>query len=190
MLSDRGTARRLRETEHPMTPVDLQPGEEVIHLSRRHWIILYPWLAVDALLGAVPFALAIWLATKVDGLGRLAILVVAIAWALAMAVRGYFRWYRYHHDVWLITNQRLIDSLRRHWFHHRVASADLVDIEDVSMIRNGVAQTLLDFGDLRVQTAGEQENFVLGNIHHPADVLTILDRARDEARQSLGQRAT
>ena len=174
-----------------MTPVDLQPGEEVVHLSRRHWIVLYPWLTVDALAGGIPLIVALWLATKVDaGLGRWAIIGVSVAWALAMVVRGYFRWYRYHHDVWLVTNQRLIDSLRRNWFHHRVASADLVDIEDVSMERSGVLQTMLDFGDLRVQTAGEQENFVLGNIHHPGNVLTIIDRARDDARQSLGQRAT
>ena len=131
------------------------------------------------------------MATKIDANGgRLAVIGVAVVWALSLAVRGYFRWYRYHHDVWLITNQRLIDSLRRHWFHHQVASADLVDIEDVSMSRSGVLQTMLDFGDLRVQTAGEQERFVLGNIHHPERVLTIIDRARDDARQELGRRAT
>jgi hypothetical protein len=173
-----------------MTPVELQPGEEVVLLSRRHWIVLYPWLAFDALVAVVPLAVAIWLATKVDaGTVRLAILGLAVVWALVVAVRGYFRWYRYHHDVWLITNQRLIDSLRRNWFHHQVASADLVDIEDVSMQRDGVLQTMLNFGDLRVQTAGEQENFVLGNIHNPANVLTIVDRARDDARQDLGRRS-
>lgn len=172
-----------------MTLVELQPGETEVHLSRRHWVVLYPWLALDTVLGVVPLVLAVWLSGKVDsGRGSLAIIGVAVIWALAMVVRGYFRWFRYHHDVWLVTNQRLIDSLRRHWFHRRLASADLVDIEDVSMERHGVIQTMLDFGNLRVQTAGEQENFVLSNIHHPAEVLTTIDRARDEARQELGRR--
>lgn len=171
-----------------MTPVELQPGEEIIHLSRRHWIVLYPWLAVDALLGLVGLALAIWIATRVDaGAVRTVVLALGVFWALAMGVRGYFRWYRYHNDLWVVTNQRLIDSLRRHWFHRQVASADLVDIEDVSMERSGVLQTMLDFGDLQVQTAGELANFLLGNIHHPADVLTVVDRARDEARRELGR---
>ncbi len=173
-----------------MTPVDLQDSEAVVHLTRRHWIVLYPWLAVDALMGLVPLAIAIWLGSKTDGVLRLIILGVAILWAIAIAVRAYFRWYRYHHDVWLVTNQRLVDSIRRHWFHRRVASADLVDIEDVSMERDGIPQTMLDFGNLRVQTAGEQENFVLSNIHHPADVLTTLDRVRDAARQQIGRRLT
>ena len=173
-----------------MTPVELQPGEEVIHLSRRHWIVLYPRLVLDGIVGGVPLLAAIWLASKVDsGTASLVIVGLGIAWALAMVVRGYFRWYRYQHDVWQITNQRLLDSLRRHWFHRQVASADLVDIEDVSMEREGVPQTLLDFGDLRVQTAGAMENFVLRNIHHPGGVLTILDRARDASRQEHGSRA-
>jgi uncharacterized membrane protein YdbT with pleckstrin-like domain len=171
-----------------MTPIDLQPNEAEVHLSRRHWVVLYPLLVLDALLGVVPLVLAIWVATKVDSnRAQLAILGIAVVWVLAIALRAYFRWYRYHHDVWLITNQRLIDSLRRHWFHRKLASADLVDIEDVSMERHGVLQTLLDFGNLRVQTAGEQENFMLRNIHHPADVLTTLDLARDEARHEVGR---
>lgn len=172
-----------------MTPVELQPGEEVVHLSRRHWVVLYPLLVLDALLGVVPLVLGIWVAGKADGTLGLVVLGLAVVWAVAMAVRGYFRWYRYHHDVWLVTNQRLVDSIRRHWFHRRVASADLVDIEDVSMERDGIPQTMLDFGNLRVQTAGEQENFVLANIHHPADVLTTIDRVRDAARHALGQRS-
>ena len=174
-----------------MTPVELQAGEQVVHLSRRHWVVLYPLLVVDALLGIVPLALAIWLGSKIDnGTASLVVIGLGVVWGLGMGVRGYFRWYRYHHDVWLITNQRLIDSIRRHWFNHEVASADLVDIEDVSMERNGLFQTLLDFGDLRVQTAGEEANFVLSNIHHPSRVLTTLDRVRDEARQELGRRST
>jgi hypothetical protein len=150
--------------------------------------MLYPLLALDALLGAVPLMLAIWMATKVDSnRAQLATLGVAVVWALAMALRAYFRWYRYHHDVWLITNQRLIDSLRRHWFHQKLTSADLVGIEDVSMERHGVLQTLLDFGNLQVQTAWEQENFMPRNIHHPPDVLTMLDLDRDEARLEVGR---
>lgn len=93
-----------------MTPVELQDGEVVVHLSRRHWIVLYPLLVLDGLLGIVPLLLGIWVAGKTDGTLRLVIVGAAIVWALTMVVRGYFRYYRYHHDVWLVTNQRLVDS--------------------------------------------------------------------------------
>ncbi len=42
---------------------------------------------------------------------------------------------------------------------------------------------MLNYGELRCQTAGEQPNFILGGIPDPTGVLAILDRARDAARR-------
>jgi membrane protein YdbS with pleckstrin-like domain len=167
------------------SPVELQPGEQQILLCRRHWIAIYPQLLLDALLAAVPVALLLWAASHANrNLVTNLALAAAVVWAAAIAVRAYFHWYRYRHDIWLITNQRLIDSLRRHWFHRALSSADLIDIQDVSMLRTGFLQTALDFGDLNVQTASEQQRFVLAKIPDPAAVLAILDRVRDEARRT------
>lgn len=99
--------------------------------------------------------------------------------------RGYFTWYRYENDIWVVTNQRLLDSLKSHWFHHRMASADLVDVEDIAVVREGFLQTIFKFGDLKCQTAGEQPNFVLAGIPDPVSVLGTIDRARDAARHAL-----
>ena len=167
------------------SPIELQPGEQQILLCRRHWIALYPQLALDVLIGAVPVALLLWATSLAASPTPMRIATVAsVVWVAVIAVRAYFHWYRYHHDVWLVTNQRLIDSQRRHWFHRAVSSADLVDIQDVAMAREGLLQTALDFGDLNVQTASEQQRFVLAKIPDPAAVLTILDRARDDARRT------
>lgn len=171
-----------------MAVLELQPGERQVLLCRRHWIALYPQLLLDLLLALVPIALALWAANRSgnDQARQLATVASAV-WALALGVRAYFHWYRYHNDVWLVTDQRLIDSVRRHWFHRQISSADLVDIEDVSMVRSGLLQTALDFGDLSVQTASEQQRFVLAKIPDPANVLTILDKARDDARRNAGR---
>jgi Bacterial PH domain len=167
------------------SPIELQPGEQQVLLCRRHWIALYPLLILDALIAFVPVGLVLWAASRTEGETATQIAtVVSVVWVAAIGVRAYFHWYRYYHDVWLITNQRLIDSLRRHWFHRAVSSADLVDIQDVAMAREGLLQTALDFGDLNVQTASEQQRFVLAKIPDPAAVLTILDRARDDARKT------
>ena len=166
------------------TPVELQQGEQQVLLCRRHWIALYPQLLLDLLVGAVPVALALWAASRTDRDLAMQVAVAASAvWALVTVVRAYFHWCRYHHDLWLISNQRLIDSQRRHWFHRAVSSADLVDIQDVAMAREGFLQTALDFGDLNVQTASEMQRFVLAKIPDPAAVLTILDKTRDDARR-------
>ncbi len=166
------------------TIVELQPSERQVLLCRRHWIALYPQLLLDLLIAGVPVALLMWWASQAEGTRPQQIATAAsVVWVIVIGVRAYFHWYRWRNDVWLVTNQRLVDSVRRHWFHREVSSADLVDIQDVAMLRSGFLQTALDFGDLNVQTASELQRFVLAKIPDPAAVLTILDRTRDEARR-------
>lgn len=169
-------------------PIELQSDEGVLLLARRHWLQVYPKLLAIALVAIVPVGLLVWIVSATadfEGAARTITLIVSGLWIVFWLVRGYFVWYRYQNDVWVITNQRLIDSLRRHWFHRQLASTDLVDIEDVSVHRAGLLRTMFNFGDLRCQTAGEQANFVLSGIPDPAHVLTVLDAARDRARREL-----
>ena len=114
----------------------------------------------------------------------------ALLWAAFWGIRAYFVLYRYQNDMWLVTDQRLIDSQRKHWFHHELASADLVDVQDTSVSRSGVLRTALNYGDLLCQTAGQQMNFVLNGIPRPVDVLTTLDHARDQARRDARRDVT
>jgi hypothetical protein len=120
-----------------------------------------------------------------DGWLGKATLLVIILWAGYWGVRAYFHWYRYNNDLWAVTNQRLVDSIKKHWFHHAMASADLVDVEDIRVVREGVLHTMFNFGDVRCQTAGEVPNFVLDGIPNPVGVLAVVDNARDAARRSL-----
>ena len=66
-----------------------------------------------------------------------------------------------------------------------MASADLVDVEDMSVFREGLLPTIFNFGDVRCQTAGQVANFVLAGIPKPAEVLGLVDAARDTARRDL-----
>jgi hypothetical protein len=171
-------------------PFALQASENVLLLCRRHWMYLYPKLAVLLLICLLPIIVVTLIVSAGPGLGSTMGRVTLIAdalWALYWAVRIYFTWYRYSHDMWVVTNQRIVDSLRRHWFHHQMASADLIDVEDMSVIKEGLLATAFNFGDVRCQTAGEQPNFVLAGIPAPANVLGTIDAARDAARKDLAQ---
>ncbi|HMS59322.1 MAG TPA: hypothetical protein PKA49_10775 [Tepidiformaceae bacterium] len=178
-------------TSQPKLPFELQPRESVVLFARRHWVYLAQQVGKVALLGIIPAAVVLVAAAMTVGLdggvGRVFLAIVA-AWLVYWAIRTYFAWYRYQHDVWIVTNQRIVDSLKRHWFHHRMASADLVDVEDIAVDREGVLQTAFNFGNLRCQTAGEQPNFILAGIPEPTKVLAIVDAQRDAARRELSGR--
>jgi hypothetical protein len=147
---------------------------------------LYPKLVLQALVGLLPILLLTLIAASGPGLGGTTgrvVLLLDVLWAAYWAVRIYFTWYRYNNDIWVVTNQRIIDSLRRHWFHHRIASADLVDVEDIAVHREGALATMFNFGDLRCQTAGTEPNFILAGIPDPTGLLATVDAARDASRQ-------
>ena len=170
-------------------PFPLQGDETIVVFARRHWLYLYPRLLVAALTTVVP-VLALWaiLVTleRTDGTVRLVAIAVSVAWLLFWGVRLYFIKYRYDNDIWLVTNQRLIDSVKNHWFHLHVSSADLIDIEDMTVRRSGLAATLFNYGDIECQTAGAVRNFALRGVPQPARIQATIDRLRDQARVLAG----
>jgi len=169
-------------------PFDLQSDEHIVVYARRHWLFFWGPLAMMVIAGLVATIAAIFIVLATfgfDGLLGRGVAFVLLVWSVYWGVRSYFHWYRYQNDIWTVTNQRLVDSIKRHWFHHQMASADLVDVEDIRVVREGFLQTVFKFGDVRCQTAGEVPNFVLDGIPNPAAVMAIVDANRDAARRSL-----
>ena len=170
-------------------PVALQPEESVVLLIHRHWLRFAFRMAGAVLAWILPVTGVLLLAGSsygLDGTAGKATWIAAGGWSVYWAVRAYFTWYRYRNDIWVVTTQRLIDSTRTNWFNHRMASTDLVDVEDITIERHGFLATAFNFGDVRCQTAGEVANFILSEIPKPSDVLSTIDLARDAARRSAG----
>ncbi|MEP7217253.1 MAG: PH domain-containing protein [Anaerolineaceae bacterium] len=169
-------------------PFTLQGDEHLVLFCRRHWLYFYSKLAGVVLALLIPTVAVLWLVQISTGFGGMVgkgTLLVAAAWVVYWAIRGYFTWFRYQNDIWVVTNQRIIDSTKYNWIKQRIASADLVDVEDISVIREGLLATMFNYGDLRVQTAGEIGNFVLAGIPGPSEVLAVVDSSRDAARRQF-----
>lgn len=171
-------------------PFELQRGEIVLLTTHRHPMFIYPKLVGMALLAIIPIALFTWLfgwAFGLDGKKGLIVALIDVAWAIFWLVRGYFTWYRYEHDIWVVTNQRIIDSIKNNWFHHHMASADLINVQDMSVERSGVLGTSFNFGNVTCETAGETPRFTLHGIPAPSRILELIDSSRDEARRELAR---
>jgi membrane protein YdbS with pleckstrin-like domain len=167
-------------------PFPLQQGEELLTLARRHWLFVWPKLIGGAVVGLVP-AIALWWAMlrfdwTDDDIPRWIALGATMVWLGYWVVRLYFFKYRYDNDIWVVTNQRIVDSVKKHWFHLQTSTADLVDIEDMSVLRSGFLNTVFDFGDVECQTAGAVRKFALRGIPRPREVQAMVDGLRDQAR--------
>ena len=94
----------------------------------------------------------------------------------------FLNWYRYHNDIWVITNQRLIDSTKTNPFNLKMSTADFVNIQDMTVERAGILRTMLDYGDIVCQTAADVQEFRLTGIPDPRDVQLLVDKERDRER--------
>jgi hypothetical protein len=170
----------------PSLPFPLQAGEQVIMLCRRHWLYLIRSLFGLVVFALLPVIILAWLLSWADADGTVAQIfwIGAAVWLVYWGVRIFLTWYRYNHDTWAITNQRIVDSGKNHPFSLRVSSADLVNIQDLSVNRHGILATSFDYGDINCQTASSTEKFSLAGIPHPREVQALIDRERDRERKA------
>lgn len=170
-------------------PLELQKEEQLVQVLKTHPIYFVLKMIATILGGVLPIALFQWLSPNTGDFISVVFRIATIVWAVGAIAVGYLIWYRYQHDVWIVTDQRVIDSTKNHWFHHRMASTDLINIEEMTIERNGIFPTIFGFGDLICQTAGganAKGAFVFDGVPNPGKVLELVDDLRDKARQKLG----
>jgi hypothetical protein len=145
------------------------------------------------LLAIVPLAIAWWVLDKIGVRDDLGIFwwIAVLLWLVYWGIRLIFNWYRYHHDIWVVTNQRLIDSIKRHPFHLAVNTADLVNLQDIRVEKSGLTPTMLNYGSVICETAGAGTGeFVIAGIPHPETLQLLIDRERDRERTRVSGTGT
>jgi hypothetical protein len=178
-------ARRPRQSADSALHFPLQDNERVLKICRRHWIFLWPRIVLMALYALIPAIIAAIALERTDNYGGMAARIFWIAsaiWIAYWAVRAFLNWYRYHNDIWVVTNQRIIDSTKTNPFSLKMSTADLVNVQDMTVERSGILRTLLDYGDIVCQTAADLQEFKLSGIPDPRAVQLLVDRERDRER--------
>ena len=164
-------------------PVQIQSDEQVIAVLRRH-----PVYITLQVIGIIMLAMLLVVAFTLVRQSQVAVLLpimdilIILTAVIVLGAVGLI-YYQYRNDMWLVTNQRLVDSTKTSPFSHEVASADLLNVQDISVSKRGVFPTLFNFGDVSCQTAGAALVFTLRGVPNPNGVLELIDETRDRARE-------
>jgi hypothetical protein len=161
----------------------LDSDERVILEVRRHWIVFFGH-AIAVLVGAcLPFVLFIIAKTffsvvftfSIPGNGHALFTFLYCLWLLVLWISFFLNWTKYYLDVWYVTEKRIIAINQRSTFNREVSNLRFDKIQDVTINVHGVIATFLGFGDVRVQTASEDErDFFLRFVRHPDEVRRII----------------
>lgn len=153
--------------------------EKVFLLLRRHWFTYIPFLAI-ALIMAIPLfiLLGFWVTTP-EVFTPVSINIAILAssvWILFIIALLLYGFIDYYLDVYIVTNERIVDVAQDGFFKRSISELYLREVQDVSAKVSGFFPTLMHYGEITIQTAGERPNFIFKNVPNPYRISkTIVD---------------
>ncbi|TSD02030.1 MAG: hypothetical protein Athens071425_184 [Parcubacteria group bacterium Athens0714_25] len=145
--------------------------EQIITVVRRHWFnILQQFLLFFVMIFILVFALMIAPSFLGDfALSNFSNIFIFAESTIAMFVWlfMFFVWIDYYFDVWIITDKRIVNIEQKGLFSRSVGELEFSKIQDVSTEVRGVIPTILNYGEVHIQTAGATERFVFHKVPDP-----------------------
>lgn len=83
-------------------------------------------------------------------------------------------WIDYYLDMWIITDQRIVNIEQYGLFQREVSELEHGRVQDVTTEIRGLLPTIFQYGFVYVQTAGEKERFVFKQVPNPNSVRKII----------------
>lgn len=178
--------------------IDLYEGEKIVKVVRKHWFVFFVEMLLMALLAVLPAVLYYFflpfiatgplgeqfswdlIFSRVGPPEFLYLVWLLVVWHVAAII-----WTDYYLDIWVITNQRIIDIEQLGLFNRRVSAFRLDMLQDVTIEIPGLLATLIKFGNIHVQTAGDDRDFIMPGVTHPEEVKSIIMREHHAARERL-----
>lgn len=149
-------------------------GEDVLVVWRKHpWVLAKPGFISVGIVLLVAIFLRFFGAS---GMTSLAIVVGLIAIGL-IAGLGLFKWFN---GMYILTSERLIDVDQRSVFHRVVGELPIEHIQDVAYEVKGPFATMLNFGNVVVQTIGGGTTITMEVVESPHAVQQAILEARGQ----------
>lgn len=185
-------ARILKRFGYKMRFPGQHAGEETILTIRR---TIFAFLGeIFTIFGALILPIGIYLLLRfyvpdlLDPPNSQILVLVLSLYALFCSIYFFVVWIDRYFDVWVVTNERLIDVEQKSFFNRVTSELEFDKIQDVTVEVKGVLQTLFRFGSVFVQTAGTHRNFHIqdvGDPHVVKDVIVELERAYIESHPTV-----
>ena len=165
-----------------MKEFELEPGEHVVKQARKHWFLFLAELLPFALLAIIPFTLPNFLRLTpplahyaVFFTVQMPLMRAALGiWLLVSWTGAWSAFTRYFLNAWVLTNERIVDIKQRGYFSREVSSILLNRVQDVTTDVRGVLPSLLNIGDINVQSAGAVDKFHMHGIPQPEQMRDLI----------------
>lgn len=162
--------------------------EKINYLLRRHPITFVPTLFLFLILILIPPGLYLLLNNLFPQLLTSAVfyppaILIASIYYLSLYIFFYAQFIDFYLDLWIITNDRVVDIEQMGLFSRTISELDLFRIQDVAVNIHGLFPTMFHYGNITVKTASSGSHFVFHHIHNPNEIRQALIRLAEEDRK-------
>lgn len=191
--------RRLPYSRNPVSAFASKPintrfstqsiEEEVILVLRKHPITQLKWIAASVLLALAPFLfLSIDILGFLPGTYQFAGLLLWYLILMGFILESFLTWF---FNVYIITDERIIDVDFLSLIYRNISSAKLDNIEDVTATTGGAIRALFNFGTVSIQTAAERREFEFEDVPQPSQVTKLVNEMLlEEEREKIQGRVS
>jgi len=132
----------------------LQENEQIDYVVHKHWIsLVYPF-SKSLLLGVIAPTLLIWLYSN-----DLYLALAGVVWLLSGLIWLIYIFLDWHYDVFLVTDQHLIEIEWEGFFKRKTNRIRYTNIDNISYDAKGILSSIFGFADLSIITyAGEKKD--------------------------------
>lgn len=162
--------------------------EKIRYLLRRDVVTFVPYILFLLILLAMAIGLYYLLKTIfpilfINNISRAVLILLGSVYTLSVWLFFFTAFVNYYLDMWIVTNDRIIDIRQHGLFARTIAELDLFRVQDATSECKGLFATSFDYGNVYIQTAGEQQRFIFHNIPNPHFVREEIIRLADEDRK-------
>lgn len=158
--------------------------EKIILLLRRHWTTNFSWVLTALFLIVIP---VFWVFIPFFSFFPLRFqIMIAVMWYLMIMAFAFEHFLSWYYNVYIITDERIVDVDFHSLLYKEVSETKIDNIQDFTFVMSGLWRSMLNFGTVYIQTAGEKQEFDFGDVPHPDRVARVLNELiLEEEREKL-----
>jgi len=154
---------------------------------RRHWFDILKQFLVVFLMAlllifsfyAFPYFLDDFGGAKLQPL----IFFLESSFSMLIWLYAFLIWIDYYFDVWIITDKRIINVEQKGLFMRHISELELPKVQDVTTEIEGIIPSVLNYGDVHIQTAGTVTRFIFWHVPDPYKIKGIIMELQEKAQR-------
>ena len=165
---------------------------QIVLFVRKHWAAFLGQGILILFLLIFPAILILLIYSRdsniFSGLIRNFLVLGLSTYYLVILTFAFTAWLSFYYDIYIVTINSIVDITQQGFFGRKISQLSLLRVQDVNSSIQGFFATFFAYGNVLVETAGEQsQTFLLETIPNPQEVASKIQQLHNQLIEIEGR---